>query len=393
MGYIDNIVQPVYNENVILIIWGKYESLDCVWSMGIVKNIKLYFKNDNGIVRLSEGGDCMIILENVCKEFKTVKKQEGLKGAFKGLFSREYTIKKAVDNINFTINRGEIVGYIGANGAGKSTTIKMMTGILTPSSGKIMVDGIVPYENRTDNAKKIGVVFGQRTQLWWDLPLRETFTVLKEIYQVSNEDFQYRMKFLDEVLGLDEFMATPVRSLSLGQRMRADLAASLLHNPQILYLDEPTIGLDVMVKEKVRKGIKEINKEFGTTVILTTHDLSDIEELCNRIIIIDNGKKMYDGSIEDIKNSFGYMNQVEIKIKNNGKIKNFNINKQLNFSKEDLFYEEGEGSIIVTFNKNKIPVSNIIHVIMEKFYVADVSIKETSIEEIIKKMYRNEVNV
>ncbi|GIM30281.1 ABC transporter ATP-binding protein [Clostridium polyendosporum] len=335
----------------------------------------------------------MIILENVCKEFKTVKKQEGLKGAFKGLFSREFTVKKAVDNMTFSINKGEIVGYIGANGAGKSTTIKMMTGILTPSSGKVIVDGIIPYENRTENAKKIGVVFGQRTQLWWDLALRETFTVLKEIYQISKEDFQYRMKFLDEVLGLDEFMATPVRSLSLGQRMRADLAASLLHNPQILYLDEPTIGLDVMVKEKVRKAIKEINKEFGTTVILTTHDLNDIEELCNRIIIIDNGRKMYDGSIEDIKSSFGYMSQVEIKVKNNDKLKSFNINELLNFSKENVFSEEGEGAIIVTFNKNKIPVSDIIHVVMKKCHVLDVSIKETSIEEIVKKIYRNEVNV
>ena len=335
----------------------------------------------------------MIILENVCKEFKTAKKQEGLKGAFKGLFSNEYTVKKAVDNMSFTINKGEIVGYIGANGAGKSTTIKMMTGILTPSSGTVTVNGIIPYENRIDNAKKIGVVFGQRTQLWWDLPLRETFTVLKEIYQVSEDDFQYRMKFLDEVLGLGEFMTTPVRSLSLGQRMRADLAASLLHNPKILYLDEPTIGLDVMVKEKVRQAVKEINKEFGTTVILTTHDLNDIEELCNRIIIIDKGKKMYDGSIEDIKNSFGYMSQVEIKVKSNDKIKSFNINEALNFSEDDLFLKEGEGSIIVTFNKNKISVSNIIHVVMEKCFVLDVSIKETSIEEIVKKIYRNEVSV
>lgn len=335
----------------------------------------------------------MIILENVCKEFRTVKKEEGLKGAFKGLFSREYIIKKAVDNMTFTINKGEIVGYIGANGAGKSTTIKIMTGILTPSSGKVFVDGIVPHENRTENAKKIGVVFGQRTQLWWDLPLRETFPVLKEIYQVSDEDFQYRMKFLNDVLGLDEFMATPVRGLSLGQRMRADLAASLLHNPKILYLDEPTIGLDVMVKEKVRKAVKEINKEFGTTIILTTHDLNDIEELCDRIIIIDNGKKVYDGSIQSIKSAYGYMNQVDIKVKNSDKPNDFDINKLMNFSKEDLSAEMGEGAITVTFNKNKIPVANIIHVLMEKCHVLDVSIKETSIEEIIKKIYRNEVSM
>jgi ABC-2 type transport system ATP-binding protein len=335
----------------------------------------------------------LIILEDVCKEFKTVKKQEGLKGAFKGLFSREYTLKKAVDKMSFTISKGEIVGYIGANGAGKSTTIKMMTGILTPSSGKVTVDGIVPYENRTENAKNIGVVFGQRTQLWWDLALRETFTVLKEIYQVSNEDFEYRMKFLDEVLGLNDFMATPVRSLSLGQRMRADLAASLLHNPKILYLDEPTIGLDVMVKEKVRKAIKEINKEFGTTVILTTHDLNDIEELCNRIIIIDNGKKIYDGSIDEIKSAFGYMNKLEIKIKSSESLNDFNINHLLNSSEEDLFTEIAEDSIVINFNKNKIIVSDIIQVVMKECQVLDVSIKETSIEEIVKKIYRNEVNI
>ncbi len=339
------------------------------------------------------GGDKLIILEDVCKEFKTVKKQEGLKGAFKGLFSREYTLKKAVDKMSFTISKGEIVGYIGANGAGKSTTIKMMTGILTPSSGKVTVDGIVPYENRTENAKNIGVVFGQRTQLWWDLALRETFTVLKEIYQVSNEDFEYRMKFLDEVLGLNDFMATPVRSLSLGQRMRADLAASLLHNPKILYLDEPTIGLDVMVKEKVRKAIKEINKEFGTTVILTTHDLNDIEELCNRIIIIDNGKKIYDGSIDEIKSAFGYMNKLEIKIKSSESLNDFNINHLLNSSEEDLFTEIAEDSIVINFNKNKIIVSDIIQVVMKECQVLDVSIKETSVEEIVKKIYRNEVNI
>ena len=193
--------------------------------------------------------------------------------------------KPAVSHMNLTIENGEIFGFLGPNGAGKTTTLKMMTGILTPTSGRVYVNNLVPYENREENAKNIGVVFGQKTQLWWDLPISETFSLLKDIYDVSDADFEERMRFLKEVLGLEEFFLSPVRTLSLGQRMRADLAAALIHNPQVIYLDEPTIGLDVVVKENVRKAIKEINLKYGTTIILTTHDLDDIEELCNRIII------------------------------------------------------------------------------------------------------------
>ena len=243
----------------------------------------------------------MIRVENLTKEFKINKKYPGFKGAIKSFFSTEYITKRAVDDISFEINDGEIVGYIGANGAGKSTTIKMMTGILTPTNGIVTVNGIVPYENREKNAKNIGVVFGQKTQLWWDLPISETFSLLKDIYDISDNDFEERMNFLKKVLGLEEFFLNPVRTLSLGQRMRADLAAALIHNPKVIYLDEPTIGLDVVVKESVRKAIKEINKKYGTTIILTTHDLNDIEELCSRIIIIDKGKKIYDGEIEGVK--------------------------------------------------------------------------------------------
>lgn len=193
----------------------------------------------------------MIKVYNISKEFKTNKKYPGFKGAIKSFFSREYVIKKAVDNVSFHIKKGEIVGYIGANGAGKSTTIKMMTGILTPTSGSITVDGLVPYEKRKENAKHVGVVFGQKTQLWWDLPLSETFTLLKEIYEVSDEDFKERMEFLNNILRFNEFLLTPVRSLSLGQRMRADIAAALIHNPKVIYLDEPTIGLDVIDRKSV----------------------------------------------------------------------------------------------------------------------------------------------
>ena len=330
----------------------------------------------------------MIKVENLSKEFKISKKYPGFKGALRSFFSTEYTIKKAVDDISFEINDGEIVGYIGANGAGKSTTIKMMTGILTPSSGRIIVDGVIPYENREKNAKNIGVVFGQKTQLWWDLPVSETFPLLKDIYGVSDEDYEERMNYFKEILGLDEFFLSPVRTLSLGQRMRADLAAALIHNPKIIYLDEPTIGLDVVVKESVRKAIKDINEKYGTTIILTTHDLNDIEELCNRIIIIDSGKKIYDGELEGVKEQFGYLTTIEIQLKDKSNIEKINFKR----FKDDDFKLDMKGSKInITFNKNNVSSADIIGEVMKKSKVIDFNIKETSIEDIVKKMYKNEV--
>lgn len=267
----------------------------------------------------------------------------------------------------------------------------MMTGILSPSSGTISINGLIPYEDREKNAKDIGVVFGQRTQLWWDLPLSETFSLLKDIYDVNDKDYKERMEFLNEVLEINEFILSPVRTLSLGQRMRADLAAALLHNPKIIYLDEPTIGLDVVVKEKVRSAIKEINKKYGTTVILTTHDLNDIEELCNRIIIIDNGIKIYDGSLSDIKDSYGYITTIEVQVKSLKGNENFDINNEMNISKENLEMKVLENKIIIRFNRNFTNQAEIISKIISKFDVLDFSILETSIEEIIKKIYRKEV--
>ena len=330
----------------------------------------------------------MIKVENLSKEFKISKKYPGFKGALRSFFSTEYTIKKAVDDISFEINDGEIVGYIGANGAGKSTTIKMMTGILTPSSGRIIVDGVVPYENREKNAKNIGVVFGQKTQLWWDLPVSETFPLLKDIYGVSDEEYEERMNYFKEILGLDEFFLSPVRTLSLGQRMRADLAAALIHNPKIIYLDEPTIGLDVVVKESVRKAIKNINEKYGTTIILTTHDLNDIEELCNRIIIIDSGKKIYDGELEGVKEQFGYLTTIEIQLKDKNNIEKINFRR---FKDDDFKLDMKESKVSITFNKNNISSADIIGEVMKKSKVIDFNIKETSIEDIVKKMYKNEV--
>ena len=331
----------------------------------------------------------MITVENLSREFKINKKYPGFRGAIKSFFSNEYEIKKAVQDISFKIDDGEIVGYIGANGAGKSTTIKMMTGILTPTSGKVLVNGTVPYQNREKNAYDIGVVFGQRTQLWWDLPLSETYSLLKEIYSVPDDEFKERMKFLDDVLELTPFMLNPVRNLSLGQRMRADLAAALIHNPKIIYLDEPTIGLDVVVKEKVRSAIKEINRKYNTTVILTTHDLSDIEELCSRIIIIDKGIKIYDGGLKEIKEKYGYITTISLQIKNSDN--KININTDLKLENEDLNYTFEDGKLSINFNKNKISSTQIIEYVINNFEVIDFSIKETSIEDIIKKIYTSGV--
>ena len=265
-----------------------------------------------------------------------------------------------------------------------------MTGILTPTNGIVTVNGIVPYENREKNAKNIGVVFGQKTQLWWDLPISETFSLLKDIYDISDNDFEERMNFLKKVLGLEEFFLNPVRTLSLGQRMRADLAAALIHNPKVIYLDEPTIGLDVVVKESVRKAIKEINKKYGTTIILTTHDLNDIEELCSRIIIIDKGKKIYDGEIEGVKEKYGYLTTVEIQVKENINLGKFNEFTDIK-EDEDFNLSYKDNKLFITFNKNKISSTDIIGRTMKKLNVIDFSIKETSIEDIVKKMYRNEV--
>lgn len=331
----------------------------------------------------------MIHVENMTKEFVTTKKFPGFKGAVKGLFTKEKVKKVAVNDVSFHINKGEIVGYIGSNGAGKSTTIKMMTGILVPTKGSCTVNGLIPYEDRMENAKNIGVVFGQRTQLWWDLPLSETFQVLKEVYSVSDDDFKERMEFLNNVLSLEEFIHNTVRTLSLGQRMRADLAAALLHNPKVLYLDEPTIGLDLVVKDRIREAIKEINQKYQTTVILTTHDLGDIEELCNRIIIIDAGKLIYDGTIENIKNTYGITRKVSMDVKELDKVLNYNFHESLNVSKNDFQISNQGTTVNFIFNKNVINISDIISTVMNLSYVKDIKIHETEIAEIVKEIYKN----
>ncbi len=327
----------------------------------------------------------IIKVENLHKEFKCPIIESGLRGAAKSLFSRKYKTCVAVDDISFNIKQGEIVGYLGPNGSGKSTTIKMITGILTPTSGRCLVNDIVPYKNRIENAKKIGVVFGQRTQLWWDLPLSETFLLLKKIYMINESDFKERLKLLREILDLDSFMTNTVRTLSLGQRMRADLAAALIHNPSIIYLDEPTIGLDVVVKDRIRETIKSFRDKYGTTIMLTTHDVGDIEELCSRILVIDKGKLIYDGSLERLSQLYSNKKSIEFLLKDTQKINEDQIKeigKSNNISIK-LFLHK----IVVSYDPSNVNLMTIINAITSVYEVKDINIINTSTTDIIKKIY------
>lgn len=330
----------------------------------------------------------MIDVRNVSKEFKKVVKESGFKGSVKSLFNKKVETIRAVDDISFTVEEGEILGFIGPNGAGKSTAIKMLTGILTPTSGDIVINGQVPYKNRKKYVQEIGVVFGQRTQLWWDLPLSETFTVLKEIYQIEDKAFREKMEFLNQVLELDEFITSPVRTLSLGQRMRADIAASLIHSPKVLFLDEPTIGLDVVVKDNIRKAIAEINKNEKTTIILTTHDLSDIELLCKRIVMIDKGKKVYDGELDAMKKKYGKMREIHINLQSADDMKELSFDKQFGLKGDDLEIKPEGKKAVIKFDSSKVKVSDMLSYILGAITVKDISVSEADIEEIIRRLYK-----
>ena len=335
----------------------------------------------------------MIYVENLRKEFKKIIKEPGLKGSVKALFKPKKEIITAVDDISFTVPKGEILGFLGPNGAGKSTVIKMLTGILMPTSGMCRINGQNPQKDRKNYVREIGVVFGQRTQLWWDLALRETYAVLKEIYQVPDEQYKKRMVFLNEVLELDDFITSPVRTLSLGQRMRADIAASLLHSPKVLFLDEPTIGLDVVVKENIRNAIRKINAEEGTTVILTTHDLADIEFLCERIVMIDKGKKVFDGGIAELKHNFGDVRTLEFELVNAPDFKLLDYHRRFKLTQDELTSERDGAKATVRFDTAKVSVEDIISYTLSTVHVKDLNIKDVEIEEIIKRLYRREVSL
>lgn len=331
--------------------------------------------------------DKMIVVEHLDKTFKKTVKQPGLKAGFKSLFKPQIETFEAVKDLNFEIPKGEIFGFIGANGAGKSTTIKMLTGILTPTSGTCLINGKNPQKNRTAYVKDIGVVFGQRTQLWWDLALQETYSVLKEIYDISDSEFHKRMAFLNEVLDLNAFIKDPVRTLSLGQRMRADIAASLLHNPKVLFLDEPTIGLDVAVKDNIRKAIKQINQEEQTTILLTTHDLNDIELLCDRIFMIDRGQEIFDGSVSQLKQRFGKMHEVRFEMTQQLEVERLDYHQHFS----DLEVIKDGLQVTIQFDATKVAIPNLVKFTLSRANVKDIAVKDADIEEIIRRFFRKEI--
>ncbi|HGL0133015.1 TPA: ATP-binding cassette domain-containing protein [Streptococcus pneumoniae] len=330
----------------------------------------------------------MAMIEVSClrKDFVKIIKEPGLKGAIRSFIHPEKQIFEAVKDLSFEVPKGQILGFIGANGAGKSTTIKMMTGILKPTSGFCRINGKIPQENRQDYVKDIGVVFGQRTQLWWDLALQETYSVLKEIYDVPDAVFQKRMDFLNDVLDLKEFIKDPVRTLSLGQRMRADIAASLLHNPKVLFLDEPTIGLDVSVKDNIRRAITQINQEEETTILLTTHDLSDIEQLCDRIFMIDKGQEIFDGTVNQLKETFGKMKTLTFELRPG---QNHVVSQFVGIS--DIHVTRKELLLNIQYDSSRYQTADIIQKTLSDFAIRDLKMTDVNIEDIIRRFYRKEL--
>lgn len=328
----------------------------------------------------------MIEVSHLQKNFSKTIKEPGLKGALKSFVHPQREIFEAVKDLSFEVPKGQILGFIGANGAGKSTTIKMLTGILKPTSGYCRINGKIPQDNRQDYVRDIGAVFGQRTQLWWDLALQETYVVLKEIYDVPEKVFRKRMDFLNEVLDLNEFIKDPVRTLSLGQRMRADIAASLLHNPKVLFLDEPTIGLDVSVKDNIRRAITQINQEEKTTILLTTHDLSDIEQLCDRIIMIDKGQEIFDGTVTQLKQSFGKMKSLSFELKPGQE----QVVSQF-MGLPDITVERHELSLDIQYDSSRYQTADIIQKTMADFAVRDLKMTDVDIEDIVRRFYRKEL--
>jgi ABC-2 type transport system ATP-binding protein len=333
--------------------------------------------------------DSLIHVHDLSKHFKSFKRREGVWGSVQNLFVREYKTVAAVDRIGFSIERGEMVGYIGPNGAGKSTSIKMLTGILVPTSGEIRVNGFVPFRERRRYVKTIGAVFGQRTQLWWDIAVIESFKLLRRIYDVSQRDFDARMEHFDSILSIRDYLHTPVRKLSLGERMRCDIAAALLHNPPLLFLDEPTIGLDVVAKDQIRHFLRAVNREFHTTVLLTTHDLDDIEELCRRIMIIDHGKVLYDGQLAQLKEQLLRTKYIKFALKDRA-----HAGGLAAFSRDGCEVEQLDDiTYRIRFDRVRVSTSDLVRQVLAKVEVRDLLIEDEPIEEIIKRIYAGEAQL
>lgn len=310
----------------------------------------------------------MIEVQNIRKYYKVTRRKKGIMNAVQSLFHRTYEIRKAVDDISFSIQKGEIVGFIGPNGAGKSTTIKMLSGILYPDEGDIRINGYIPYKQRKQYVKNIGVVFGQKSQLHWELPLIESFELMKYIYKIPQEKYEENLQKFVELLDMEAFLHQPVRQLSLGQKMRGDIVAALLHSPEIVFFDEPTIGLDVVAKEKIRDFIKYMNQTEQTTIIFTTHDMQDIEKVCDRLIIIDEGKKIYDGRVDEIKTTYAHTKTVE------------------------LLLEDGSKEI-QTFDVNETPMNQVMEQLFANHQIKDISICEPEIDGIIRDIYEGRISL
>ena len=320
----------------------------------------------------------IIQVENLNKHFKVYKHHRGALRGLRNLLTREFHWVRAVDGISFEVQAGELVGYIGPNGAGKSTTIKMLTGLLVPTSGELRVNGCVPWRERRTYVATLGAVFGQRTSLWWDLPVIESLQLLQHVYAIPADRFRRNLDEFRALLDMDPFLDTPVRSLSLGQRMRADICAALLHDPRLLFLDEPTIGLDVVAKDRIRTFVTHVNRERGTTVILTTHDLSDVEKLCDRVMIIDHGHLLYDGQLEELRNRFGGKRELVVDL----------ANGEATIVPEGAELVSREGRrLTYRFERSRITASALIGQLSDHYQIRDLQVREPEIAETVRRIY------
>ncbi|MCQ2577352.1 MAG: ATP-binding cassette domain-containing protein [Treponema sp.] len=326
----------------------------------------------------------IIKVQDLHKTFKVSKRPKGLPGTIANLFVPKFQEKIAVDGISFEIQKGEAVGFIGANGAGKSTTIKMMSGILYPTEGSVEVMGFNPQKDRKQYVSHIGVVFGQKSQLSWDLPVIDSFELLKHIYRIPEEKYLENVKIFTELLDMESFIEQPVRQLSLGQRMRADIAAALLHSPDLVFFDEPTIGLDVLAKEKIRKFVRYMNKEKQVTMIFTTHDMKDIEETCDRMILIDKGKLLYDGNVSQMVSNYGKERKLIVE---------FETEVEINPIQDVLIFDEGHHKKSFTFNCDKIAIKDLLNELSSKYPIVDFTVREMEIETVVRKIYEGEIKL
>lgn len=331
----------------------------------------------------------IIMAEGLCKTYQSAVKESGLGGAVKHLFKPVYREVRAVSDVNLKIECGETVAYVGPNGAGKSTTIKMLTGILMPSAGKISIDGLDPYRSRMENTRQMGVVFGQRTQLWWDIPVVESFTLIRDIYGVSAKRYADNLAYLTEVLGLSEFMNMSARKLSLGQRMRADLAVSFLHDPKVVFLDEPTIGLDIAVRERIREFLRTVNRDRGVTVMLTSHDLDDIKDVCKRLVIIDKGTIIYDGRLDELLDRCVKSRTMHLRVGSDGA----QLEKALGSRPHIEIVSRDERELTVEFDRFALSARDVVALAIEAGEVVDFRIDEPDIERVIKNVYEGKLDL